>query len=170
MRASQCWLVKPEISRFPCKRVCTHARVSDHAGSPKHLQWRAWSCCFLLSEQHQHPGFDSYRGSMAGLCVPLSTLHVVPRDTPCMTRGQYESLLLYCLGLSPVFSLPVFTGALTLKRTRYQANEPARQRKDLPNTCCTSIHPANRAFYNYRKLLSPSSCKPPTRLLRRRFP
>ena len=30
-----------------------------------------------------------------------------------MTRGQYESLLLYCLGLSPVYSLPVFTGALS---------------------------------------------------------
>ena len=78
---------------------------------------RTCSYRLLLSEQHQHPGLDSYRGSMAGLCVPMSTLHAVPRDTPCMTRGQYESLLLYCLGLSPFCSLPVFTGALTLNRT-----------------------------------------------------
>jgi hypothetical protein len=36
-----------------------------------------------------------------------------------MTRGQYESLLLHSLGLSPVYSLPVFTGALSLNRTRH---------------------------------------------------
>jgi len=120
----------------PVQGACTHARVSDHAESPKHLRERTWSCCLLLSEQHQHPGLDSYRGSMAGLCVPLSTLHAVPHDTPCMTRGQYESLLLYCLGLSPVYSLPVFTGALTLNHTLVLPSQS-------PHCCrpCACQHP-----------------------------
>src|ERR1035437_5089334 len=38
---------------------------------------------------------------MAGLCVPLSTLRPVPRGTTRMTRGQHDSLLLCCEGLSP---------------------------------------------------------------------
>jgi len=42
-----------------------------------------------------------YRGSMAGLCVPLSTLRGAPRGASRMTRGQHDSLDLYCQGLSP---------------------------------------------------------------------
>src|SRR6266849_9947573 len=38
---------------------------------------------------------------MAGLHVPLSTLRVVPHDTPRMTRGQCGLLRLHCQGLSP---------------------------------------------------------------------
>jgi len=37
---------------------------------------------------------------MAGLHVPLSTLHVQPYDCPRMTRGQVGSLLLTCATLT----------------------------------------------------------------------
>src|SRR5450830_761537 len=55
------------------------------------------------------PGPDFHRldhasfpgAPMAGLCVPLSTLHVAPHGTPRMTRGQCDSLFLHRLGLSP---------------------------------------------------------------------
>ena len=47
------------------------------------------------------PGSNFFRGSMAGLHVPLSTLHVAPRGTPRMTRGQCGSLCLHCKGLAP---------------------------------------------------------------------
>ena len=45
-----------------------------------------------------------FRGSMAGLTVPLSTLRNLPRDKPRMTRGQDGSLLLSCIGLSPTIT------------------------------------------------------------------
>jgi hypothetical protein len=43
----------------------------------------------------------SFAAPWPGLHAPLSTLHVVPHDTPRMTRGQYGLLFLYCVGLSP---------------------------------------------------------------------
>jgi hypothetical protein len=61
------------------------------------------------------PGPDFHRldhasfpgAPMAGLCVPLSTLHAAPRDAPRMTRGQHDSLHLCCQGLAPFTPLPV---------------------------------------------------------------
>ena len=47
------------------------------------------------------PELGDYRGSMAGLYVPLSTLHVTPHDAPRMTRGQPDLLGLCCEGLAP---------------------------------------------------------------------
>jgi len=38
------------------------------------------------------PRKSDFRGSMAGLRVPPSTLHAVPHDTPRMTRGQCDLL------------------------------------------------------------------------------
>ena len=39
---------------------------------------------------------NHFRGSMAGLCVPLSTLRRRPRGRLRMTRGHCGSLLLQC--------------------------------------------------------------------------
>jgi hypothetical protein len=47
------------------------------------------------------PGKTLFRGSMAGPCVPLSTLRPWPRGQARMTRGQCGSLLLHCNGLAP---------------------------------------------------------------------
>src|SRR6266542_5377840 len=41
-----------------------------------------------------------FRGSMAGLHVPLSTLHPHPCGRRYMTRSQCGSLLLHCMKLS----------------------------------------------------------------------
>ena len=91
----------------PVQGACAHARFCDHAGSGGCSRLRARQYCLPQSGQCRHPVRKSYRGSMAGLCVPLSTLRHVPRDTPRMTRGQHDSLHLCCLGLSPFYSLPV---------------------------------------------------------------
>ena len=47
------------------------------------------------------PGITFFRGSMAGLCVPLSTLRLHPRGRLRMTRGRCGSLLLHRSGLAP---------------------------------------------------------------------
>ena len=48
---------------------------------------------FRKCELRRHSDFRTFRGSMAGLHVPLSTLHVQPCDYPRMTRGQVVRLL-----------------------------------------------------------------------------
>ena len=52
-----------------------------------------------------------FRGSMAGLQAPLSTLCLAPRSALRMTRGQSDLLFLHCSGLSPS-ALCRFLGAL----------------------------------------------------------
>src|SRR5262245_17890487 len=47
------------------------------------------------------PRLGLFRGSMAGLCVPLSTLRRDPRGQLRMTRGRCGSLLLHRKGLAP---------------------------------------------------------------------
>lgn len=56
-----------------------HARFSDHAGLAKCSRWRSWTCCLPLHRQCRHPKSVFYRGSMAGLHVPLPTLRRHPR-------------------------------------------------------------------------------------------
>ena len=79
-----------------------HARVSDHVGSQPAL---ALSRRLMLPSAHQekrrHPRKRHFRGSMAGLHAPLSTLHGRPHGRPRMTRGRCGSLLLHCDGLAP---------------------------------------------------------------------
>lgn len=86
----------------PVQGACAHARVYDLAGSSERLRWRARTSCLPPFAQCRHPGLTFYRGSMAGLCVPLSTLRTVPRGTLRMTRGQHDSLDLCCRGLAPL--------------------------------------------------------------------
>src|SRR5574337_417727 len=69
----------------PVQGACTHARVCDHAGPSEHLRSRAQTCCLPLFEQRRRPKLQLFRGSMAGLCVPLSTLRAAPHDTLRMT-------------------------------------------------------------------------------------
>jgi hypothetical protein len=47
------------------------------------------------------PKIGLFRGSMAGLCAPLSTLRRDPRGPLRMTRGRCGSLLLHRKGLAP---------------------------------------------------------------------
>jgi hypothetical protein len=44
---------------------------------------------------------NHFRGSMAGLCIPLSTLRRRPYGRLRMTRGHCGSLYLQCSGLAP---------------------------------------------------------------------
>ena len=85
----------------PAQGACAHARFYDHAGSGRRSRWRTRRFCLPQRRQCRHPGQIFYRGSIAGLCVPLSTLRAAPRDAPRMTRGQHDSLLLCCQGLAP---------------------------------------------------------------------
>ena len=82
-------------------RSCVHARFFDHAGSPKRLRWRSWTCCLPLHRQRRHPESVFYRGSMAGLHVPLPTLRRHPHGCLRTARGRCGSLLLHRGGLSP---------------------------------------------------------------------
>lgn len=46
----------------------------------------------------------SFRGSIPGLHLPLSTLRLAPRGALRMTRGQNGSLLLFCVALASTTS------------------------------------------------------------------
>ena len=91
---------QPRDLPVPAQGASAHARVSDRAGSSGGSRSRHPPCCLPLSRRRQHPEAD-FRGSMAGLCVPLSTLRHALAGRRRMTRGQCGSLLLHCSGLSP---------------------------------------------------------------------
>jgi len=65
---------------------------------------------------------NHFRGSMAGLCVPRSTLRRRPRGRLRMTQGHRGSLLLQCCGLSPLaprrFRRRTFDSILSRSRMR----------------------------------------------------
>ena len=102
----------------PVQRAYAHARFCDHAGPSGHWRCRTPSCCLPLPEQCRRPGLG-YRGSMAGLCTPLSTLRLAPRGSTRMTRGRCDSPCLHREGLSP-FALCRSPGGLR-SRFRQQA-------------------------------------------------
>ena len=91
---------RPRDLPVPAQGACAHARVSDRAGSAGGSPYRRLPCCLPLSRRRRHPEAN-FRGSMAGLCVPLSTLRHALAGRRRMTRGQCGSLLLHCSGLSP---------------------------------------------------------------------
>ena len=84
-----------------------HARFSDHAGSAERSRWRARPCCLPLHRQRRHPGSVFFRGSMAGLHVPLPTLRRHPRGCLRTARGRCGSLLLHRQWTCTTYSLPV---------------------------------------------------------------
>src|SRR5437660_11772944 len=60
-------------------------------------------------------GVCFFRGSMAGLCIPLPTLRLCPHGQRRTAWGRCGSLLLHRSGLAPPYSSPVS------RRTRSEA-------------------------------------------------
>ena len=85
----------------PAQRASTHARFFDHAGPSGRSRSRARPCRLPLSQRRRHPGYESLRGSMAGLCAPLPTLRCRPHGQPRTARGRCGSLLRHRVGLAP---------------------------------------------------------------------
>jgi hypothetical protein len=75
------------------------------------------------------PGITFFRGSMAGLCVPLSTLRLRHRGRLRMTRGRCGSLLLHRSGLAPP------TPCRYLRRTR------------VPSVCLLGGRPSSQQIF-----------------------
>src|SRR6266851_1402214 len=85
----------------PVQGASAHARVSDHAEGPRRSRYRARSCCLPLFVKRRLLGAWIFRGSMAGLCAPLPTLHCRPCGRQRTARGRCGSLLLHRNGLAP---------------------------------------------------------------------
>ncbi len=85
----------------PAQRASTHARFFDHAGPSGCSRLRTQPCCLPHSQRRRHPGYESLRGSMAGLCAPLPTLRRRPYGRLRTARGRCGSLLLHRVGLAP---------------------------------------------------------------------
>jgi hypothetical protein len=85
----------------PVQGACVHARFSDHAGLAKCSRWRSWTCRLPLHRQCRHPESVFYRGSMAGLHVPLPTLRRHPHECLRTAWGRCGPLLLHRSGLAP---------------------------------------------------------------------
>jgi hypothetical protein len=64
-------------------------------------RYRAHPYCLPSAERRRRPGRGYFRGSMAGLRAPRSTLRCCPRGQPRMTRGRCGSLFLHRDGLAP---------------------------------------------------------------------
>src|SRR5665811_1270357 len=58
----------------PAQGTSAHASVFDHAGPSGRSRYRAHTCCLPSAERRRRPRRGYFRGSMAGLCAPLSTL------------------------------------------------------------------------------------------------
>ena len=86
----------------PVQRVSVHARFYDHAGSPARLRWRTQTYCLPLHRPRRHPEQVFFRGSMAGLHVPLPTLRRHPHGCLRTAWGRCGSLFLHRRGLAPL--------------------------------------------------------------------
>ena len=118
----------------PVQRACAHARVCDHAGPVGRSHNAPVRVAFRYPNSVGTRNCD-FRGSMAGLCVPLSTLHVRPHDRPRMTRGRCGSLLLHRQWTCTTYSLPVSPAHLGYARIlRSRTLAPSRPRQ--PNLVC----------------------------------
>ena len=106
-----------------------HARGA--AGSFERWRWRARTCCLPLLEQRRHPGYQLYRGSMAGLCVPLPTLRRHPRGCLRTARGRCGSLYLHRSGLAPLTPCRSPGALKSVDRSRVDAREFEKQRVEL---------------------------------------
>jgi hypothetical protein len=90
-----------EVSRFSCMKFLSVRGVSDYAGPSFGSRNSAIAgVAFLCSNGVGVPEVD-FRSSIPGPPMPLSTLHVPPRDGPRKTRGQDGiRFLLSCRTLS----------------------------------------------------------------------
>src|SRR5262245_59841288 len=95
-----CRTADREISRFPRKERLHIPGSLTTPGRPGALGDAPGCVAF----RHLHgvgTQNRNFRGSMAGLCAPLSTLRRDPRGHLRMTRGRCGSLLLHRKGLAP---------------------------------------------------------------------
>jgi hypothetical protein len=83
------------------RRASAHARVFDHAGSNGCSRSRPRPYCLPRCRARRHPVLPSFRGSVAGLCMPLPTLHRHPLGCQCTARGRCGSLIFHRSGLTP---------------------------------------------------------------------
>jgi len=70
---------KPETSRFPCKER-PHMPGSVTTPDRMALAIARLPCCLPRYQARRLPDRRTFRGSMAGLCAPLSTLRRHPRE------------------------------------------------------------------------------------------
>ena len=81
---------KLEISRFP-NEMCINMPGSLTTPSRGSTRYNALQrVAFRRIRIRRHSGLGFFRGSMAGLSTPLSTLHDTPHDAARMTRGQHR--------------------------------------------------------------------------------
>ena len=85
----------------PAQEASAHARVSDLAKSSGRSRLTRPSVLPSVFCKTSALGSLPFRGSMAGLCSPLSTLRRCPHGPLRMTRGRCGSLLLHRRGLAP---------------------------------------------------------------------
>src|ERR1700745_1899867 len=85
-------------SRAGCFCTCAGSLTAQGSAAPHVFGTSDIAFHFLL--RCRHPGVRLFRGSMAGLYMPLSTLQGWPRGQPHMTQGRYGSLDLYRMTLS----------------------------------------------------------------------
>ena len=133
-----------------------HARVSDHAGLNRHSRCRTDSYCLPHTRRTSAPEKRQFRGSMAGLHAPLSTLHA-PHGCPRMTRGQCGSLLLHCNGLSPSTPCRFLPAHLVLTPAKEaETTEAAAEAREIPPTplvlsatrCCSAPKPRRASSFS----------------------
>ena len=91
-RSSSAWVKYADVAQG----ASAHASVYDHAAPSGRSRYRVHPYCLPSPERRRY-----FRGSMAGLCDPLSMLRRCPRRQLRMTRGQRDSLLLHRDGLAP---------------------------------------------------------------------
>ena len=107
LRPWTCWHDPPDLwrmtigspgSRAGCFCTCAGSLTAQGSAAPHVFGTSDIAFHFLL--RCRHPGVRLFRGSMAGLYMPLSTLQGWPRGQPHMTQGRYGSLDLYRMTLS----------------------------------------------------------------------
>jgi hypothetical protein len=74
--------------------------VLDLAGPVGARDIAPTSVAFPPNEQRRHPDFQTFRGSIPRLHVPLSTLRLQPHDWLRMTQGRCGSLGLHRTALA----------------------------------------------------------------------
>jgi hypothetical protein len=133
----------------PVRGACAHARVCDRAEPSGCSRWRIRSSCLPLRSKRQRLGVCFFRGSMAGLCVPLPTLRLCPYGQRRTARGRCGSLLLHRSGLAPP----------TPRRSPgAQATKQSRQHTQ-PLDCFVALRaPRNDALFHRhaRQILEPA--------------
>src|SRR5262245_22285939 len=95
-----CRTADHEISRFPRKERLHMPGSLTTPGRPGLALSRPEMLPSTLCTASA-PRIRLFRGSMAGLCTPLSTLRRAPRGPLSMTRGRCGSLRLHRKGLAP---------------------------------------------------------------------